>query len=326
MKSSFILGCMAMALAIATTSCSGDDSSVETTTSEEKATSPVAFSASAEWSEFSRAAAFEVFDKNDAIGVFAYHYPSTTGTPTQEYMVNQQVLFDGNDGWDYAPIKYWPADDNDKLSFIAYSPYCAEYAKTTDDTGTQYTVSYDLTANQDIMTASVAAKTYAESKGLASLQFDHKLTKISFKLVKGKTFPPGATVSNLTVANQHKQATLNITNQSLTVSDAEDNTTARALPGTAYAIEDANTAQTVADVLYLKPGQTQLPLTITVGSVTYSVTVSAPSSSTTETATFEAGKSYLLVLTFNGALDKFTVDIQKWTVAMSHKEDKYIIK
>lgn len=321
----YMLACGATALlAVAATSCSGADGMAGDSLSEPQA---IAFSATAPWPEVSRAEAYEVFDTDDAIGVFAFYHKSGTEGAATTYMKNQQVAFDGNDGWDYSPLKYWPADDSDKLSFVAYSPYCPEVSETSESLGKRYTATYDLTLNQDIMAASIGAKTYAESGGKACLQFDHLLAKICFKLVQGKTFPSGASVSSISIGGQHKEATLNITSQTLTADDSETNTTERTLSGS-FPIQSSSTAQALESALYIMGGKSQtLPLTVSVGDVTYDVSVAAPAASADSGQTyFEAGKAYLIALTFNGSTDKFTVDIQKWTVELSHTEEEYIIE
>lgn len=64
--------------------------------------------------------------KNRAgIGVFAYYtagtaYASANGTPN--FMYNQKLEYKTS-AWEYTPLKYWPNNDGDKVSFFAYAPY-----------------------------------------------------------------------------------------------------------------------------------------------------------------------------------------------------------
>ncbi len=57
---------------------------------------------------------------------------------TQPYLMlmrNQKVTWDATDGaWGYAPVKYWPQDPTEKLTFRAYAPY-ADYLLTDATTG-----------------------------------------------------------------------------------------------------------------------------------------------------------------------------------------------
>ena len=61
-----------------------------------------------------------------SVGVFASYtgkldYESTTVAP--DYMYNQEVRYTSSGVWEYAPVKYWPNDANDYVSFFAYAPY-----------------------------------------------------------------------------------------------------------------------------------------------------------------------------------------------------------
>ena len=72
-------------------------------------------------------------------GVFAYYTGKSdfsdwagVGEPTSKapnFMNNQKVTGTGDSStpavytWTYAPIKYWPNEANDKLTFFAYAPY-----------------------------------------------------------------------------------------------------------------------------------------------------------------------------------------------------------
>jgi len=69
-----------------------------------------------------------------SMGVYAYLHDNSTWSAdeavnklTPNFMWNQQVTYhaDGN-SFIYSPLKYWPNEENDKVSFIAYYPYSAE--------------------------------------------------------------------------------------------------------------------------------------------------------------------------------------------------------
>ena len=59
-------------------------------------------------------------------GVFAY-YTSTDphgDSHRPDFMYNQKVTSaDAGTNWTYAPLKYWPNNTGDKVSFFAYAPY-----------------------------------------------------------------------------------------------------------------------------------------------------------------------------------------------------------
>lgn len=60
-------------------------------------------------------------------GVFAAYtgqlkYENTT--VSADYMYNQQVTYNSSANvWEYNPVKYWPNETNDYVSFFAYAPY-----------------------------------------------------------------------------------------------------------------------------------------------------------------------------------------------------------
>lgn len=66
-----------------------------------------------------------------SMGVYAYLHDNSTWLTASEhtpnFMWNQQATYhaDGN-SFIYSPLKYWPNEENDKVSFIAYYPYSAE--------------------------------------------------------------------------------------------------------------------------------------------------------------------------------------------------------
>lgn len=68
---------------------------------------------------------------NSSFGVFAFYQEGVidSGTPalwsssrTPNFMFDQQVDFDGTD-YSYGPTRYWPANDENRISFWAYWPY-----------------------------------------------------------------------------------------------------------------------------------------------------------------------------------------------------------
>ena len=68
-------------------------------------------------------------DNLTSMGVFAYLTQGTDfGTSsTPNFMYNQKVEKTAGSGgsWIYTPVKFWPANSNDKLSFFAYAPHSA---------------------------------------------------------------------------------------------------------------------------------------------------------------------------------------------------------
>jgi hypothetical protein len=61
----------------------------------------------------------------DSIGVFACYtgemeYDLTSVSP--DFMYNQKVTYEGGN-WTYSPVKYWPNNASEKISFFSYYPY-----------------------------------------------------------------------------------------------------------------------------------------------------------------------------------------------------------
>lgn len=64
--------------------------------------------------------------RNKSVGVFASYtgkltYENTTVSP--DFMYNQEVKYTSNNVWEYDPVKYWPNDPAEYVSFFAYAPY-----------------------------------------------------------------------------------------------------------------------------------------------------------------------------------------------------------
>ena len=91
--------------------------------------------------------------KKTGFGVLAYYTGETeymkdkdtpVGTFTPNFMYNQEVTWQkssvtGEDGtvteggrWTYSPVKYWPSNLMDKISFFAYAPYVDDFAGKTE--------------------------------------------------------------------------------------------------------------------------------------------------------------------------------------------------
>lgn len=124
-----------MAAAALVTACSNDADEVESGyVPSDKA---IAFEASTEGGLATRASG-EINDdaalQAASFGVFGSYtgrltYENTT--VSSDFMYNQQVTY--NSGiWSYSPVKYWPNDSRDYVSFFAYAPYVANPQQNTE--------------------------------------------------------------------------------------------------------------------------------------------------------------------------------------------------
>ena len=141
MKKNFYVGLIALT-ALTVTSCSNDDVVMQSP----EVNKAIEFGTYVGRDAVSRASVhtMSTLAAQDGLGfgVFAYYTNEgdyVTNASPCNFMYNQQVKItetaDGNNttyACSYTPIKYWPNDPGDKLTFFAYAPY--DDADDTDDT------------------------------------------------------------------------------------------------------------------------------------------------------------------------------------------------
>lgn len=125
------------------------------------------------------------FIDGDKIGVFAYYNESST----PDFMNNQEAEYDGS-AWKYSPVKYWPANETDFLSFYAYYPLDGSIVKVGND-NKKPVLTYDYKdADKDILGAISEKQTYSGTKGKVTLPFKHILAKVKYTFsTTGKNHP-----------------------------------------------------------------------------------------------------------------------------------------
>ena len=137
----------------------------------------------------------------EGFGVFAYY----TGTEafannaTPNFMYNEEVkgtaVADQADGrtkydWTYAPVKYWPNNVGDKISFFAYAPYDENFALEEGATGYP-TYPYIVTVTNGIAESNTQKDllylsspqvdlTKQTIDGKVTFTFGHALSRIAF--------------------------------------------------------------------------------------------------------------------------------------------------
>lgn len=95
-----------------------------------------------------------------SIGIYGYYHDNSSwsSSSTPNFMFNQQATNNGlNQPFTYSPLKYWPNEKTDKVSFIAYYPYCNGAA----DDGT----------DNDIASTGISPRLANSGKGLPSFDF-----------------------------------------------------------------------------------------------------------------------------------------------------------
>lgn len=141
---------------------------------------------------------------NSTFGVFAYYTKTSNwgngNNFTPNFMYNEDVAFDGT-SYTYDPIKYWPNNTNDKITFWAYYPYSASAVLyKANNPSTVYTnatknlpdIRFTVTDGQtDFMISNVASnKTKPALDTPVELTFNHALSRISFYVKKVDTAVP----------------------------------------------------------------------------------------------------------------------------------------
>lgn len=145
-------------------------------------------------------------DKYGGFGIMGYFTGSKTWeeaktTTAPGFMHNQMVKWDatGAGAWTYTPVKYWPNNPNDKISFFAYAPYESSWQNGTKSgvitsSATTQGIPYiqfklkegnDLPKMVDLVVAQKTDQQYSTNSGKVSFQFEHTLSRVSFKAKLG---------------------------------------------------------------------------------------------------------------------------------------------
>jgi len=145
-------------------------------------------------------------DNLTSMGVFACfsqgNFNASTATP--DFMYNQIVeRTDAAAPWTYSPVKYWPNNVKDKISFFAYAPHNSKI--TTDaltmsditDKGYPSLTFTNKTAQTDFLLADPLINK-DNTQNSIKFNFKHALAKVSF-YVKNGDATPGKTVQAFSV-------------------------------------------------------------------------------------------------------------------------------
>lgn len=141
--------------------------------------------------------------KEKGFGVFGYYtetedYNTTSPNHLPNFMYNQEVTWNAaeeNGGmWQYSPVKYWPNNPTEKVSFFAYAPYTNTFGATgitgftSNTTASDPKLSFKMDENVDKQIdllysngAMNLSKQTIEEK--VNFRFKHALSRIGFKRV-----------------------------------------------------------------------------------------------------------------------------------------------
>ena len=182
MKKSILISALALA-ALATTSCSNEETkAIEPQSNAIEFGTYLGRDAQSRGSEFTTNAM-----KTQGFGVFAAYTGQTalsayTGTEAN-FMKNTKVTF-SDPSWTYSPVKYWPNNPDDKVSFFAYAPYDASKTctLTSGNLMVPFTVANTVTDQIDLVwnNKPVTDLTKQKITETVNFTFQHALAKIGF--------------------------------------------------------------------------------------------------------------------------------------------------
>lgn len=193
MRKNLYLGLIACA-ALTMTGCSNDEVSYDSSKQEAQ---PIQFGTYVGRDVQGRATCItsttELKD-NGGFGVFAYYNGTNNHAEENKpnFMYNQNVTSTDGNSWTYAPVKYWPNNTDDKVSFFAYAPYStgstnnisldAVSSMTTPQIN--FTVNNTVQSQTDLLYADQTTHTYDLTKqninGKITFKFQHALARIGF--------------------------------------------------------------------------------------------------------------------------------------------------
>lgn len=118
-------------------------------------------------------------------GVFAYYTGNdswtTADATTPNFMNNTRVTStDNGTTWSYSPIKYWPHNQNDKVSFFAYAPHGSSLTATGSKLN--YTVPVDVRQQVDLMWSNSVTTDLKKQDNKIQFNFQHATSKIGFTM------------------------------------------------------------------------------------------------------------------------------------------------
>lgn len=210
MKTNYLTIVMALGLLTALSGCQEEDDTPDIP----QGTIPVGFSGDVP--ETRAAAEYGSAADLTAIGVFAYFTNGafSQGSSTPNLMYNQKVERQTDGGsWTYSPVKYWPDNTTDKISFFAYAPYVDDAAsggsnpafKGMTETGFP-TLSYTVPSAEDSQVDLLAAVPLMnqgyddDNSGTVKFLLKHALTKVEV-YIKSNDDVAGKTVTAFSITS-----------------------------------------------------------------------------------------------------------------------------
>lgn len=143
-------------------------------------------------------------------GVFSYL--TQTGGTEQQFMNNTQV--DVSDNHTYSPLKYWPNNFPESMSFYAYMPYSHQnlsVATTSNQPTLTYTVSTEITEQADLLSTEYLINN-DNFKKKVDLEFKHILTAVKIKNAS-QSNSLNKPIRKVVIENVHDKGTFDVREQ-----------------------------------------------------------------------------------------------------------------
>lgn len=151
----------------------------------------------------------ELKSANAGFGVYAYYTEQNSyntdvnngAKSPANFMRNQYVNWTGelnNGSWTYTPIKYWPKNSGDKITFFAYAPHKKNDNNITEVSGSAikgdpflvFVVNEDITKQTDLLYANNDNTDKTKpSNSTITFTFKHALSRIGFSAKAAENYP-----------------------------------------------------------------------------------------------------------------------------------------
>lgn len=181
MKKKNLFGWLAMAAMVMGTSCSNDE-----VVNDYSAENAIQFGTYVGKNAGTRALVIGNNElKEQGFGVYAAYTKLSDFDATvhgMNFMNNTKVTYTEGTGWTYSPLKYWPNNTDEKVSFFAYAPYDEAYNLT--GTTLEYTVPTDIDEQRDLTWNNTAVTNVKKQDvdGTVKFVFQHALSKVDFTI------------------------------------------------------------------------------------------------------------------------------------------------
>ena len=278
MKGAYIL------IPLLCTLCAGCDSKDESLMS----TREIGFSTTVASSEAEPGTRAEATTDNlTEMGVFAYFTGTgnfSNGSSTPNHLYNQSVKKTGG-VWTYSPVRYWPANANEKVSFFAYAPHTAAVSGNANDkiriakptafnAPGRPVISYSAPKGELDLLLSTGVTDCTNTHGPVQFTMKHAMTKVVFKVKTGGS--DSKTITGIsTECTSSADFSINDANTAVT---AENIGTSKSTCTATVNIAVDGTAKTVKEFFLIPshPNDTKVTLTYADGSGSTTVTATLP--------------------------------------------------